>query len=279
MIVEIAQGALTADVAGPADGQPVLFLHGFPQTRYTWRHQLPALADAGFRAVAPDQRGYSSGLRPTSVEAYHVDRLVADVVELAELLGSPVHLVGHDWGGQVAWLAAARHPESLLSLTVLSRPHPAAFAAAFNTDPDQADRSKHHRKFDDPATADLLLEDNARRLRRMLSASNVPDADVDGYLRVLGDRAALDAALNWYRAATGSGLRAADTPDVRVPTLYLWGSGDHSVGRTAAEGTAAHVRGQYRLVEVEGGGHFLTDDGSNEQVTRELLGHLHRTST
>ena len=261
-------------MSGPADGQPVLLLHGFPQTRYTWRHQLPSLAEAGFRAVAPDQRGYSPGLRPPRVEDYHVDRLVGDVIELTERLGGPVHLVGHDWGGQVAWLTASRHPDRVRTLTVLSRPHPAAFAASFSVDPAQAERSKHHRGFDDPATADLLLDQGARRLRRLLAGSGVPSPDIEGYLEVLGERPALDAALNWYRAASGAGLRAADTPPVTVPTCYIWGTEDVSVGRVAAEATADHVTGPYRLVEVAGGGHFLTDDGSNPVVTASLLDQL-----
>lgn len=267
-------GRLEADVAGPEDGPLVVLLHGFPQTRHTWHDQLPALAEAGFRAVAPDQRGYSTGLRPAAIEEYHVDDLVADVLAIIDLYGSRAHVVGHDWGGQVAWLTAARHPERLLSLTVLSRPHPAAFAAAFTSDPGQAERSKHHRRFDDPETADLLLADDAHRLRRLLGASGVPPADVDQYLTVLGDRDALDAALNWYRAATGAGLRAADTPSVDVATLYLWGTEDQSVGRIAAEATAAHVTGPYELVEIEGAGHFLTDDGASDIVTAALLQHL-----
>ena len=206
---------------------------------------------------------------------------MGDVIELAAQLGQRqgegrVHLVGHDWGGQVAWLTASRHPDHLHTLTVLSRPHPAAFAASFVVDPAQAERSKHHRRFDDPATADLLLEDDARRLRRLFTSSGVPDTDVDHYLEVLGDRAALDAALNWYRAASGAGLRAADTPAVSVPTCYLWGTDDASVGRAAAEATADHVTGPYRLVEVAGGGHFLTDDGSNATVTEALLDHVTR---
>ena len=269
--LSLAGGRLVADVDGPADGAPVLLLHGFPQTRYTWRHQLPALADAGFRAVAIDQRGYSPGLRPPGVDDYHVDRLVGDVVEVIDQLGGRVHLVGHDWGGQVAWLTASRHPSRLLTLTVLSRPHPAAFAASFAVDPAQAERSKHHRGFDDPATADRLLEDDARRLRRLLARSGVPSEDIEGYLEVLGDRPALEAALNWYRAASGAGLRAADTPTVTVPTCYLWGTEDASVGRAAAEGTADHVTGPYRFVEIPGGGHFLTDDGFNDAVTESLL--------
>lgn len=272
--IALTDGRLRVDVCGPESGEPVLLLHGFPQTRYTWRHQLPSLAEAGFRAVAPDQRGYSPGLRPDEVSAYHVDHLVADVVELADQLGGRVHLVGHDWGGQVAWLTASRHPDRLRTLTVLSRPHPAAFAASFSVDPAQAERSKHHRGFDDPTTADRLLEDDARRLRRLLANSGVPDVDIDGYLEVLGQRPALEAALNWYRAATGAGLRLADTPAVTVPTCYIWGDEDASVGRAAAEATADHVTGPYRLVEIPGGGHFLTDDGSNSIVTESLLDHL-----
>lgn len=270
----IAGGRLRADVSGPSEGEPVLLLHGFPQTRYTWRHQLPSLAEAGYRAVAPDQRGYSPGLRPSPVEDYHVDRLVADVLEMVDCLGSSVHLVGHDWGGQVAWLTASRHPDRLRTLTVLSRPHPAAFAASFSIDPAQAERSRHHRGFDDPATADLLLDQDARRLRRLLASSGVPDENVEGYLEVLGQREALDAALNWYRAASGAGLRAAETAAVAVPTCYIWGTEDASVGRAAAEATGEHVTGPYRLVEVAGGGHFLTDDGSNSVVTASLLDHL-----
>ena len=282
--LSLPEGELTADAAGPVDGRPVVFLHGFPQTRYTWRHQLVALGDRGFRCWAPDQRGYSAGLRPEGIEAYHVDNLVADVgcmIDAVAAVGSAepasIDLVGHDWGGQVAWLFAARHPERLRSLTVLSRPHPAAFAAAFTADPGQADRSKHHRRFDDPATADLLLENGERRLRRMLANSEVPAADIGAYIEVLGDRDAMDAALNWYRAATGAGLRAADTPDVIVPTLYLWGTNDHSVGRVAAEGTAERVSGPYRFVEIEGSGHFLTDDGASDAVTDALVAHLAAT--
>jgi len=267
----------TAWAAGPADGPLVLFLHGYPQTRHTWRDQLPALAAAGYRAVAVDQRGYSPGARPEGIEPYATANLIADAVGLARQLspGRRAHLVGHDWGGQVAWLSAISHPDTFATLTVLSRPHPAAFARSFSVDPAQAERSKHHKGFDDPATADLLLADGARRLRRMLAGAAVPDADIDAYLSVLGQRDGMEAALGWYRAASRTGgLRLADTPPCALPTLYLWGTADQSVGRRAAELTADHVTGPYQLVELEGGGHFLTDDGNSDAVTRELLAHL-----
>src|SRR5262249_28740104 len=124
----------TADVTGPPDGEFVLLLHGFPQSRHTWRHQVPALGAAGYPAVAPDGRGYSPGVRPdpaADLQAYGIDRLVADALDLAVACGldraGRFHLVGHDWGGQVAWVVAARHPHRLASLTILSRPHPGAF--------------------------------------------------------------------------------------------------------------------------------------------------------
>lgn len=266
----------TADLAGDQRAPLVLLLHGFPQTRYTWRHQLPALAAAGFRALAPDQRGYSPGARPSGVEHYGVDALLADALALADTQAAArFHLVGHDWGGQLAWLLAARHPERVRTLTVLSRPHPAAFARALESDPKQSERSKHHRAFQDPKTAELLIADGAKRLRRMLRDHGVPEADAAAYAAPLATHDAIDAALNWYRAAFrgSSGLAIGDTPAVRVPTLFVWGDADLTVGRIAAETTREYVTGSYRFVVVPGAGHFITDQAA-ETVTMELLAHL-----
>jgi pimeloyl-ACP methyl ester carboxylesterase len=272
-----AQGAFTADVAGEAGAPLVLLLHGFPQSRHAWRAQLPALAAAGYRAVAPDQRGYSPGVRPapSDLAAYAIDRLVADVVEIADAAGAagaPFHLVGHDWGGQVAWTLAARHPERLRTLAVLSRPHPAAFRRAFEANADgQQDRSRHHRAFLDPDTAGLLLADGARRLRRALAEQFVPDAAIDAYLSVLGAPEALEAALAWYRAA---GLLARhELGAVRVPTLFVWGDADATVGPTAARATAAWVEAPYRFEVLPGVGHFVTDQAP-ARVNELLLAQL-----
>ena len=260
-----------ADVAGVPGSPVVLLLHGFPQTSHTWRHELPALAAAGYFAVAPNQRGYSPHARPQDVASYSTDLLVNDALAIATAAGAErFHLVGHDWGGQLAWLIAARFPERVRTLTVLSRPHPAAFAAAMRSDAAQSERSRHHRAFQDPDTARLLLEHDAERLRRTLSEHGVPPADVEAYLARLNDVDALDAALNWYRAGGGAALSAADVPDVHVPTLYLWGDADATVGRAAAEGTAQHVKAAYRFVVVEGAGHFLTDQ-AGARVTAAIL--------
>lgn len=268
------------DVAGEPGRPLVLLLHGFPQTSYSYRHELPALAAAGYFAAAPNQRGYSPGARPLNVEDYATQHLMADALALATELGTAkFHLVGHDWGGQLAWLIAAAHPERLHSLAVLSRPHPSAFASAFKADAAQADRSKHHRAYNDPNTATLLLEEGARRFRRMLTNQSVSAEDIDAYLTRLADPAALDAALNWYRAASGGSGKGLATPvaDVTVPTLYVWGDADATVGRAAAEGTAQHVTAPYRFEVIAGGGHFLTDT-SGPRVTELIVAHVREHS-
>ena len=268
-----------ADVAGVPDSPLVLLLHGFPQTSHSWRHQLPALAEAGYFAVAPNQRGYSPRARPAAIEDYTIDRLIADARTIAKALGyARYHLVGHDWGGQLSWLIAAQYPQDLVSLTVLSRPHPAAFARAMQADTAQSKRSRHHRAFQDANAANELLADGAHRLRATLRNQGVPDADVDAYLSRLGTFEALDAAINWYRAprvASGA-LALRDVPPVTVPTMYLWGDQDATVGRVAAEATADFVTGPYRFEVLPGVGHFITDQASdrvNELLREWLLRH------
>lgn len=279
--ISLTVGALVfdAEAAGPEDAPLVLLLHGYPQTSYTWQHQLPALGAAGFRAVAPNQRGYSPRARPDAVEAYHVDHLVADVLGMADALGRDrFHLVGHDWGGAVSWLVAATAPERLMSLSVLSRPHPFAFRRALKETEDQAHRSRHHKAFQNPDTESLLLEDGARRLRRGLADNRVAEDAIDAYLSVLGDKPALTAALNWYRAALGDLSRGPSVPShhlgaIDVPTLYIWGDEDSSVGQDAATWTADFVAAPYRFETLKGIGHFSTDQAP-ESVSELLVGHI-----
>ncbi len=260
-------------------GQPlVLLLHGFPQTNHTWRHQLPVLAAAGFHAVAPNQRGYSAGARPQALADYHVEFLVSDVLAMADALGAEqFHLVGHDWGGQVAWLTAARHPDRIRTLNVLSRPHPAAFARAMKDDAMQSERSKHHRAFQTDDTVPRLLAEGARRLRRSLADQGVGESDVDAYLSILSSPEALTAAVNWYRASAAlpgeSALAAKNVPAVVVPTLFVWGDADATVGRMAAMMTAQYVEAVYTFVQLPGVGHFVTDQNVAD-INRVLLAHI-----
>lgn len=266
----------TADVEGPASGPLVLMLHGFPESRHSWRAALPALAAAGYRAVAPDQRGYSPGARPDPADLanYTFDRLVNDAIEIAASAGydgKRFHLVGHDWGGQVSWGVASAHPDRLASLTVLSRPHPMSFRRALEKeDGDQKNRSRHHRAFLDPGTGRLLLADNARRLREGLFGQGVPSATLDEHLSVLGNPEALEAALAWYRANKGL---AVDIGAIKVPTLYIWGDADATVGPDAAYGTAEFVVPSFAMEVLPGVGHFVMDQ-SPAKATDLMLAHL-----
>ena len=269
---------LTFDVLvdGPDEGAPVLLLHGFAESFRHWDAQIAALAAAGYRAIAPSQRGYSPGARPDpqNTDNYVFDRLVDDPMQIAAQLGlERFHLVGHDWGGSIAWGIANKHPERLASLTILSRPHPNAFNGALAMpDGDQKHRSRHHREFLEPHAASVVLADDAAWLRVRWDAAGVPKAAQEKYLSVLGNPAAMEAALAWYRAR---GAIRSPLGVIRVPTLYIWGDADDTVGRPAAEWTREYVSAPYEFAVLPGGGHF-TADQMPEQVNVLLLAHLQR---
>lgn len=269
--------ALTAWLAGPEDGELVVCLHGFPQSRHTWQAQLPALAQAGYRVLAPDQRGYSPGARPPPDDPrrYGIDELINDVLDAVKAVRSDAarfHLVAHDWGGQVAWVLAGRHPQRLLSLAVLSRPHTAAFQRALQLDEGQRAKSSRHKEWLDPATGPALLADDARGIREKFERDGVSREAVDRYLSVVGSPQAMEAALAWYRSP---GAFKDAVPAITVPTLYLWGDADAAVGRMAAIGTEEFIAAPFRFVKLPGAGHFLTDRVPDE-VTAELLAHFAR---
>ena len=272
------QPGLTFDAltAGKRGAPLVLLLHGFAESMHCWRAQVAALAAAGYRAVAPNQRGYSPGARPDTGDTanYYIDRLMDDAMAIVAASGDSdrrFHLVGHDWGGSIAWALADRFPERLASLTILSRPHPNAFNRALQMqDGDQAHRSRHHKAFLEPGAADVVLADDAKWLRERLAAAGVPAAAIEEHLSVLGNKAAMEAALAWYRAR--GAIRAPLGP-IRVPTLYIWGDADDTVGRIAAEGTADFVAAPYRLEVLPGVGHFAADQAP-DRVNALLLQHV-----
>jgi pimeloyl-ACP methyl ester carboxylesterase len=195
-----------AVTAGERGAPLVLLLHGFAESMHCWRAQVAALGDMGYRAIAPSQRGYSPGARPDPREFSHylIDRLMDDAMAIVAASGygdARFHLVGHDWGGSIAWGIADRHHERLASLTILSRPHPNAFNRALQTsDAEQAQRSRHHKAFLEPDAADVVLADDAKWLRARLAANGVPADAIEAHLAVLGNKDAMEAALAWYRA-------------------------------------------------------------------------------
>jgi pimeloyl-ACP methyl ester carboxylesterase len=262
--------------AGNPGAPLVLLLHGFAESMHCWRAQVAALAAAGYRAVAPSQRGYSRGARPdvTNTANYHIDHLMDDAMAIVAACGygdRRFHLVGHDWGGSIAWSLADRFPQRLASLTVLSRPHPNAFNRALQLpDGDQAHRSRHHKAFLEPDAADVVLADNSRWLHERLAAAGVPAAAIEQHLAVLGNKPTMEAALAWYRAR---GAIRGPLGMIDVPTLYIWGDADDTVGRIAAEGTKDFVSAPYRFEVLPGIGHFAADQAP-ERISELLLKHL-----
>jgi pimeloyl-ACP methyl ester carboxylesterase len=243
----------------------VLLLHGFPQTSLSWAAVTPLLAEAGLRTYAPDQLGYSPGARPGEVDAYSMPALAQVTADLMTALDVPrADVVGHDWGANVAWTLAAWHSDRVRSLTAVSVPHPAAYTVAYRVDPEQKERSAYIRLFWQAGKAEqVLLEDDARRLRRMLHGdgeTGVPAEAIDEYVAVLSAPGALTAALNWYRAMS-SDIRV---DPVDVPTTYVWSDGDVAIGRTAAEACAQFVTGDYRFVPLPGVTHWIPEQAPSD---------------
>jgi pimeloyl-ACP methyl ester carboxylesterase len=256
-----------AMVDGPADAEMFILLHGFPEGAESWSKQVDSLAKAGFLAVAPDMRGYGLSDAPEGVENYSIDRLAEDVRLIIEAFGrSSAHVAGHDWGAMVAWFFAGKYPQMTKTLTALSVPHPAALAAASRGDEDQQARSSYVGLFLMEGKAERVLAgDDYRRLRSMFSIGPNPDAVpravVDHFTRSLSRPGRLTAALNYYRANLGGGGGAWESSisvgPITMPTALLWGDQDPALGRQAAEATAQHVVGEYRLEVLKGAGHWL----------------------
>lgn len=266
----------TLDLYGSTGGPAVLMLHGFGANRSMWSHLGQVLGAAGLLGVAPDQRGYSPGARPSTSTAFATERLLLDALELIDALGAKrFHVVGHDWGGQLAWLLAAHHSERIISMTAISRPHPAAFARAMANDPDQAERSRHHRSFRDQDAAKTMRTDGLASLRQRLLGQEVPADKVRTYVATLLEPGAIEGALNWYRG--GSAYELSQTPSIPIPTLYIWGDADDTVGCVAAELTSDYVSGPLCFSAISGGSHFLVDQHP-EHVTSLALAHIEHVS-
>mgnify|MGYP001431407781 CR=1 FL=1 len=260
--VETDAGVLEVRDKGPRSGPPVLLLHGFPQDSRCWNEVVPFLTKAGLRSLAPDQRGYAPGAVPKDVSAYRVDALVADAVSVLDSLGlERAHVVGHDWGGAVAWRLGTTQPERVASLTVLSTPHPRALMGSM-TRSLQPLRSWYTIALQVPMLPELVL---SKTLVSVLRLSGLPLHLARQYAEQLSSPSDLFGPLAWYRAVPrrmpwqllggGSGGSARQ---VAVPTTYVWGAHDPVLGRAAAEATGDQVSGDYRFIELDAG-HWLPE--------------------
>jgi epoxide hydrolase 4 len=233
----IKANGLRFHFAEAGSGPLVLLLHGFPEFWYGWRRQMPALASSGHRVVAPDLRGYNKSDRPANVRDYALPILVDDVIALIAALGeSRASLVGHDWGGVIAWYAAMRSPDTIERLAILNAPHPAAFERELRRLSSQTLRSAYALFFQLPVVPEALLRvGNCALLRQVLSRGPATDPeDVERYVEAFSSPGALSAPLNYYRAALR--FPRPTCKRIRTPTVVLWGDRDPYLRHTLADG-------------------------------------------
>ena len=223
---------LHAVAVGPQDGPLVVLLHGFPEFWYGWRKQIEPLAAAGFRVIAPDQRGYNLSSKPSGVAAYSLTELVSDVIAIADQLGQEkIFLAGHDWGAAVAWSAALLHPERIAKLVVLNVPHPSVMRKFISTRPRQISRSWYMFFFQFPWLPEAFFSAfdfraGARALLRSSHPGTFSDEDLVQYRAAWSQPGAITSMINWYRALFRTRVKFLDKT-VRVPTRILWGERDN----------------------------------------------------
>ncbi|WP_114943358.1 alpha/beta fold hydrolase [Microvirga calopogonii] len=245
---------LHAIEAGPEDGPLVILLHGFPEFWWGWRYQIGPLAEAGFRVLVPDQRGYNLSDKPDGRRAYDLVILAKDVVGLADALGRDTFsLVGHDWGGLVAWWTASRYPDRVEKLVVLNAPHPAVAGSYMRSHPSQMLRSLYVGFFQIPWLPDAMLSANGYRslkdaLQRTSRPGTFSDEDIAQYEKAWSQPGAVTTMLNWYRALPFK--PDMKDPTVRAPTLVIWGTGDRFLEKGLAEASLALCKtGSARWIE------------------------------
>ena len=266
---------LSVAEAGPSGGPAVILLHGFPEPWSSWRAQIGPLAAAGYRVLAPDQRGYGLSDKPRGIASYRLGELVADVLGLIDDLGvAKASVVGHDWGGIVAWAAIARHPERFDRAILLNAPHPSAMIREVRGNPRQLLKSWYTLAFQVPKVPEALLHRrDFRALERGLISSSRPGTFapevIAEYKRAWAEPGALTSMIHWYRAAFRDRAKSPDEALIRVPTLILWGAKDAFLGPGIARSSYALCRSA-RIEWFDEATHWIHHE-EPERVDRLLL--------
>ena len=265
---------LHAVAAGPATGPLAVFLHGFPEFWYSWRHQIPVLADAGFRVIAPDQRGYNLSDKPAGVRAYRLDALTADVSGLLDWAGADkATLVAHDWGGAVAWRFAMDYAERVERLVVMNAPHPVAFARELRTWR-QRRRSWYMMAFRVPWLPEALFSISPMRTARLFFRGTAvrkaafSDEGLERFAEALGQPDALRAMSHWYRAGFRFPPKQRVRP-IQAPTLLIWGKNDVALGVELTHGLEKWVP-NLGIHYIENCGHWVQNEAPDD-VNAALL--------
>ncbi|MGQ0844349.1 MAG: alpha/beta fold hydrolase [Sporichthyaceae bacterium] len=258
--------------AGPADGELLVLLHGFPQTADCWDEVVPLLVDAGYRVVTVNQRGYSPGAQPRRRRDYAFPELTADVAAVIDAYGGRAHLVGHDWGGAVAWATAADYPDRVATLTVLSTPHPRAFLASLGTSR-QGLMSAYILLFQLPWLPERVFRSRWDQL--MCGYLGQSPARARRGRTAFPDPQSLTAPMNWYRALPTVNLWKRSGARTAQPTLFVWSDGDAALARKGAENTGDYVDGPYTFEVLRGVSHWIPEETPGP-FAEMLIAHLQR---
>ena len=253
------------------EGPLVLLLHGFPQFWYEWRHQIPALVEAGFRVVAPDMRGYNLSDKPPGVRAYRLELLARDVERLILACGErTASLVGHDWGAIVAWIAAMRHPGRVRRLAILNVPHPARFLDGLLS-LGQLLRSSYMFFFQIPRLPEAVIRAGDFALLRSVFRRDpvrrgaFTAEEIERYVEAMAQPGALTATLNYYRSLLRSPREMGSLLErIEAPVLVIWGERDRSLSRRLAEPPRLWVPNLLRVERLREASHWVAEDRPRE---------------
>ena len=249
-------------------GETVILLHGFPSTSHMWHELIDFLSNENYRVIAPNQRGYSQGARPSEISEYRIDNLVEDVLDIADAMNiDKFHLVGHDWGSAVGWVVAGTNKDRILTWTALSVPHLDAFGDAIVNDETQEEKSYYIDIFRMKFIPELYFKFlNYRNLKNIWSSSS--EMQIEKYMNVFGQKKAITGALNWYRANEFD----RKIGDIYVPTLMIYGLNDAAIAEKGVDETEKYVKAPYTLKKLNVS-HWIMQE-SFEEVSVFILDHL-----
>lgn len=274
-------GPVTLSVTQQGEGAPVVLLHGFPEHAGSWRYQLPALAEGGFRAIAPDLRGFRDSDKPVGYEHYDLSTLAADVASLLDTLGiERADVIGHDWGGVVAWAFAEEHPERLRRLVILDAPHPRLFPGQMLRSPRQLLRSSYIFFFQLPFLPERMIQRRdtvEKTFRGWAHRKEAFDArTIDEYVDAMNKPGAATATLSYYRASArrlfGKSFARARAKRIQAPTLVLWADDDKALGPELLDGMH-DVVADLRILRIPDASHWVQQD-QPERVNKAILAFL-----
>lgn len=260
-------------LAGPEDGEPVVLLHGFPDAWFGWEAQIGPLANAGFRVIVPDQRGYNLSDKPKGVASYQMAPLVEDVLGLANAFGyERFHLAGHDFGAMVAWNLAMRYPERLKRLAIANVPHPAVMQSFLRANPSQMRKSWYAFFFQIPGLPERVVRANNWKMLISALPDDLTEDKRDRYREAWARPEAMTSMINWYRAMVRQSRNLGGSTQIQMPTLVLWGKQDPHLSYEMAPLSVDRCE-DGRLVTFEDATHWVLHDEA-DQVSQLLVEHF-----